>query len=67
LVDGELSHHLPAAYETDLGRVVLVCIVAGIVVNILAYLADATVLAAQGAARDEDARHGLARDYLHHV
>jgi hypothetical protein len=51
-----ISHPPTCGLETGFGRVVLVCIVAGIVANILAYLADATVLAAQWAARDEDAR-----------
>lgn len=52
--------HIPStcsALRNGFGRVVLVSIVAGIVANILAYLADATVLAAQGAGRDEDARY----------
>jgi hypothetical protein len=47
--------YIPSANETDLVEF-LVCIVAGIVANILAYLADAIVLATQWAARDEDAR-----------
>ena len=45
-----ISHPPASALRNGFGRVVLVYIVAGIVANILAYLADATVLAAQGPA-----------------
>lgn len=49
-----ISHPPARGLRNGFGRVVLVCIVAGIVANILAYLADAMVLAAQWAARHED-------------
>jgi hypothetical protein len=51
-----ISHPPARGLRNGFGRVVLVCIVTGIVANILAYLADAMVLATQRAARDEDAR-----------